>query len=133
MRVRSMASGTLLAVSSLLLLPLAGVSSVVEPAPTSSVGYQSLAAAGSDLLCGIRVKSMLLFADLQQALVGAEYASGFTLMVRHQVFQFTLIPLTAIDGTCHAGSFHPEGVITGRRQTVNIHSGNTLEGQGHDL
>ena len=62
MHFGSKVKATLL-VGVLLLMPLAGASAMVEVgspgAPGGGVGYQSLAAAGSDLLCGIRADDRL--------------------------------------------------------------------------
>ncbi len=58
MRVRSMVQAMLISVA-LLVVPLAATGSTAGLSESGDVGYQSLAAAGSDVLCGIRADETL--------------------------------------------------------------------------
>ncbi len=59
MRVRSMAQALLVSTLLMLTVPLAAMTSTVGSVSAGSLGYQSVAAAGSDLLCGIRANDSL--------------------------------------------------------------------------
>ena len=59
MRVRSMIQAILVTVSLLAVAPLAASTSMVEVGGPGGTNYQGLAAAGSDLLCGIRADDSL--------------------------------------------------------------------------